>query len=472
MLFWLARIQDSLPISYWQRSRSLLALAFPLAYRNLAQVGIGIVDTAMMGFLGSQVLAAAGLGSTFVLTIAYIYRGAMKAINVLTAEAFGAKKNKEVSSIAAQGFWLTGIISLPISLFLWFLPGLLLDVGLEEATVALTQSYLHAIVWGVPAAFGLAVLEQVASALNTPQSITKIMLLGMVLNGLANYTFIFGHWGFPALGIAGAGYASAIVMWFNFSVAIAVVRFAPQFRDYYPLRQLYRFDRSLFGEMLRIGSPVALQHAADMGLVTVTAVFMGYLGTAQLAANEIAFQTVEVLLIVPSGLSESLTVQVGQIMGGKNFVSLRPAIATGAIAGGISIGSIALALWCFPQAPIAIYLHGDKISNAETIQLLHSLLPVAALFYFFFALHFLIHGVLLGFRDTRIPMLSNIFSYWCVGGAGGYVLGFLCGEGATGIWWGLSSGLAIATMLLAFRFCWLFSRILAKVSSTIPGKCE
>jgi MATE family multidrug resistance protein len=441
---------------YLARLRSLLALAIPLASRQLAQVGIGIVDTVMMGFLGSQVLAAAGLGSTFVLTIVYIYRGGMRAVNVLAAEAFGAKKTEEASAIATQGFWLTGMISLPIALFLWFLPSLLLKVGLEETTVALTQSYLHAIVWGLPAAFGLAVLEQVASGLSAPQSITQIMLVGAVLNGFANYALIFGHWGFPSLGIAGAGYASALVMGFNFTMAIAVVKLAPQFRPYHLLGQLHRFDRSLFGDMVRIGCPVALQHAADMGLVTVTAVFMGYLGTAQLAANEIAFQTVEALMIVAIGLSEALTVKIGQMVGGKNFADLRSAIATGAAMGVIFISLITWELWNFPEVAIAIYLNADKSTNAETIEISRSLLPIAALFYFFFGLHLLIHGVLLGFRDTRIPMFANIFSYWCVGGISGYALGFLWHGGATGIWWGLTSGLAIATVLLTIRFYWLF----------------
>ena len=198
-----------------------------------------------------------------------------QAVNVFVAEAFGARDAERVSRVTAQGFWLAGIISIPMMLLLWFMPLFLLWLGLDETTVMLTQLYLHAVVWGFPAAFGLAILEKVSSGLNTPQIVTTIMLCGVVLNGLANYGLIFGKWGLPALGIAGVGYASTIVLWFNLITAIAVMEIHPKLRDYQFFKGLKQFDGPIFWEILHMGWPVGMQNGADLGLFSITAILMG-----------------------------------------------------------------------------------------------------------------------------------------------------------------------------------------------------
>lgn len=432
--------------------RASLQLAVPLSALNLSDAAIGFVDTAMMGLLGSQILAAGALGAITFQTLIFISTGCVEGVTPLIAEALGAGETDRISRVAAQGLWLTAALSLPMMLLIWHLDSILSLLGQEESTVLLAKTYLRAIVWGFPAAIGFAVLKEIATALNQPKFVTAIAFAGPFLNAGANYVLIFGKFGFPALGLAGIGWASTLTFWVNFILAAGIVGFHVQFRDYQLVRHLHQFNKNLFVEVFQIGLPISLQLAAEFGLLTFAALLMGRLGTTMLAANQIVVQTIDVVMMVSVGVGYAATARVGQLKGAKDLEGAKRAGLVALVIGAVGTGIIALAWWLFPEQIVAIYLDANDPGNVEALEAAISLLKVAAVFQLAYGLNLIAFSVLLGLKESGVSALINILAFWGIGAGGGYLLGFPLQKGGIGLWWGLTAGMVVATVLLIWRF--------------------
>lgn len=194
-----------------------LGLAVPLAVAQLAQVAIPVMNSVMMGLLGTQNLAAGALGVITFFTLSSVCIGILSAGGALAAEAKGANNIDRVSLLTSQGLWLAAALSLPAMLLLWNCDSILPLLGQEESTVVLTKSYLHALVWGLPAVVGFLYLKYIAAAINFPQFGMVILVVSILLNVPVNYVLMFGSLGFPALGLTGIG-----GLWYGLILASAI----------------------------------------------------------------------------------------------------------------------------------------------------------------------------------------------------------------------------------------------------------
>lgn len=116
------------------------------------------------------------------------------------------------------------------------------------------------------------------------------------------------------------------------------------------------------------------------------------------------------------------------------------------------MGVVVLGFWLVPKSIISLYIDINNQNNADVVALAVKLLAVAAIFQIVDGVQVTAAGALRGLKDTRIPMLIGIFAYWCVGLFTGYIFGILLGFGAIGFWWRLAIGLAIAAIILTWRF--------------------
>ena len=204
-------------------AKACLHLAIPLAAAQLAQAATNFFDTLMMGWLGTETLAAGALGAISFSTFLLITTGIISVVGALVAVAFGSGEIDRVSRLACQGLWLSTALSIPVMILLWYSGSILMLMGQEPSNVILAETYLRSIVWGFPAAMGFAVLKNVVSALNQPHSVTIITVSGVLLNVVGNYVLMFGKFGFPALGLAGIGWASTISFWVTFAAAVGFI---------------------------------------------------------------------------------------------------------------------------------------------------------------------------------------------------------------------------------------------------------
>lgn len=432
--------------------RTTLFLAIPLAAAQLAQSATGFVDTLMMGLLGSDALAAGGLGAitfTFLLIVA---TGVISAVSPLAAEAYGAGNSETVTRVVRQGLWLSTLLAIPLTLLMLQPAPLLGLLGQDPTTIALTERYLTAIAWGYFPGLGFVVLRSFVTALSQPRPVMVIVILGTLLNVGANYTLMFGKFGFPSLGLAGIGWASTFSLWSMFIALVAYILRQPALRQYAVFQQLQQFELKTFRELVRVGVPIGGMIAVEGGLFTITTFLMGQIGTIPLAAHQVALQSAAIAFNVPLGISFASTVRVGQLFGKQDFSGARLAGFIGIGLSGLSMALTALLFWTVPERVVALYLDVNNPANREVVTLAKTLLGVAAIFQLADGIQAGAVGALRGLQDTRVPLVIAIVSYWCVGLVSSVLFGRLLGFGAVGLWWGLALGLAVAAVVLPWRF--------------------
>ncbi len=432
-------------------ARVSLQLAIPLVISQMCGTGIYTVNVVMMGLLGTQVLAGGALGAIAFLTLLPTCYGILLSGGSLAAEAFGANNIDRVSRIASGQIWLVVALSLPAMLLLWHGDTILLLLDQQPSNVLLAKIYLQSIVWGFPAALGILVLKDIASAVNVPRSITVIMLAGLILNAPADYVLMFGKFGLPQLGLAGIGWASTLVFWLTFIAGFILLIFSPTIRDYQLFRYLHQFDKQTFVKIFQTGWPIGLQWGAETTILSVSAGLAGYLGTVTLAAHEIAVQTAEIAMVLPLGIVNVAVTRVGQTMGEKNPVGARRAALIGMTIGGIFSSAVALIFWLFPYQIAGIYLDINNPENIEAVKTATTFLVLAGLFQIFYSVQAIAVGALVGLQDTLVPVLMNLVC-WGIGLTGSYFMGIILGWGGIGIWLGMVLSSLLSGVILMVRF--------------------
>jgi len=207
------------------------------------------------------------------------------------------------------------------------------------------------------------------------------------------------------------------------------------------------------GRILRLGLPIALSIVMETGLFTAVALLMGTLGKIEMAAHQIALNYASLMFMLPLGMSQAITIRVGRAAGAKDWVMARRRGWTGIIvAGGMMLCSASILL-LFPSQIVAVYTQDSDVAAMAM-----TLLFAAALFQFSDGLQVASAGALRGLKDTTLPMVITIFSYWVVGFPVAHYFGIQQGVGPQGRWGGLLAGLTLAALLLLARFWVLGNR--------------
>ncbi len=430
----------------------MLTLAAPVVVTQLAHISLGFVDTVMVGRLGPEALAGVALGNTLFYSATLFCMGVVMAVGPMVSQAFGAGKDEPIGRSVRQGQWLAAALTVPAFLFVWNASPILHLLGQAEPNIERAAAYLRAISWGIFPFLGFAALRGFNEAVSNPRPVTVIALTGVGLNIAANYVLMFGKLGFPELGLVGTGWASTIVFWGTF---LCLVGYSVRNRSYEKYRifsKLGRPDPRYFKDLFRIGWPIGASMGVEMSLFMIAVMMMGWIGTAQLAAHQVAIQCAAFTFMVPLGIGMASSVRVGQAVGAGDRDGV---VRAGMVGIGLSVAFMSMAavlFWTAPRAVISLYLDLGSAANAPVIDIAVALLGIAAVFQVFDGVQVSAMGALRGLKDTRTPMMLAVIAYWPIGLTAAYGLAFVLDLKEIGLWWGLVSGLAAASILLTIRF--------------------
>ena len=432
--------------------RKFLQLAVPLASAQVAQSLTGFFDTIMMGRLSAETLAGGGLASLTFLALLSTAGGLVMGVSPLVAEAYGAGNKTRIEKLARQGFWLVLLLTIPIMLAIAYLDRIMLQLGQAQTTVTLANTYLDIILWGFFPALGFVLLRGVVSGLSHARPVMFIVITGTIFNITGNYVLGFGKIGFPRLELAGLALASIISFWGMFLALVIYILKHPQLKQYRIVQEVHKIKPNILRDLIRVGLPIGIFSALEIGLFTIVTYLMGALGTEVLAAHQIVFQTIVVIFMIPLGMSYAATVRVGQWFGQKNLAGIKRSGYLSISVGFIFAISVTIAMLLFPQVIVGLYLDINDPANAKVIALALPMLTIATVSQIPDMIQKITHGALQGIQDTRIPTLLSIPAFWGVGLTAGYILGFTLGLGGTGLWLGHFMGMAIAAVLFLVRF--------------------
>ncbi|MEM9925590.1 MAG: MATE family efflux transporter [Cyanobacteria bacterium P01_D01_bin.50] len=436
-------------------SKQFLQLAIPLVSAQVVQSLTGFFDTVMMGRLSPETLAAGGLASLIFITVLNVAVGIVSGVSPVIAQAYGAGNKTKIEKYTRQGFWLVLLLSIPTMLAIAKFDSIMLQLGQTETTVTLANTYLDIILWALFPALGFAMLRNVVSALSHARPIMFIVISGTFFNIVGNYVLGFGKLGFPRLELAGLAIASTLTFWGMFIALIIYIIKHPQLKTYRIFEQLHKFKPGIIWELSKIGVPIGIFIAFELGLFTVVTFLMGTLGTQVLAAHQIVFQTVAVTFMIPLGMSYATTVRVGQWLGQKNLEGIKLSTYLSIAIGLLFTIGLTILMLLFPQSIIGLYLDIKDPANTEVINLALPILTIASFSQILDGVQKITYGALQGLQDTQFSLLLSIPVLWGIGLTGGYILGFVFGWGGTGLWFGQSVGIGIAAILFLARFRFL-----------------
>ncbi|MFP7570241.1 MATE family efflux transporter [Marivita sp. S2033] len=448
-------------MSYPAHVRAVLVLGLPLVGGHMAQMGIGLTDTIMVGWYGAEALATVTLASTLFMTLFLAGSGFAWAVMPMVAKYQAEDDEQSVRRSTRMGLWLSALFCAAVFPLLWWSDAVLRALGQAPELAADAQIYLRVLIFGLLPALVTMTLKSYLAALEKTQVVFWVTVVAVPFNAIANYALIFGNFGFPELGIRGAAIASLSTHVFSAMVTIGyILLWVPQHSLF---QRIWKSDWDMFATVFRLGWPIGLTTLSEVGLFAASAVMMGWIGTIPLAAHGIALQLASMMFMLHLGLSNAGTVRAGNAFGRRDWVHMARggAVALG-LSGLVSVATIILFI-AIPEPLITIFLDPGDPARAEIIEVGTVLLIMAALFQFVDGAQVVALGLLRGVQDTRVPMWFAAVSYWGLGLPAAYVLGFVFDFDGAGVWGGLVVGLAVAAVLLNHRF-WLrilpgFSRL-------------
>lgn len=432
--------------------RASILLGVPFVGAQLAQLAIHTTDVLMVGRLGTTELAAMVIAAQFFFTVFIFGSGFANAVVPMVAQAQGRGDGVLVRRSVRMGMWVVlvyGVLTAPL---FWFAEGVLLGLGQQPDVAALAGSYLRIAQWGIFPALLFMVLRGFLSALERAGIILYVTVIILLLNAAICYVLIFGKFGFPPLGIVGAAISALIVNAVSFVLAFAYIESREETRAYELFVRFWRPDWQAFFEVVWLGLPIAITILAEVSLFTAASLLMGMIGTVELAAHGIALQFASIAFMIPLGLAQVATVRIGLSHGRRDAEGIkRAAIAVLVIGSIIAIlGSLLFAI--YPRELASLYLDTSRPDAAAVLAYAGPLLIIAGAFQLVDGLQALAAGMLRGLKDTTIPMVLALISYWAIGFVAAYVLAFPAGLGGIGVWYGFLIGLAAAAISLNWRF--------------------
>jgi MATE family multidrug resistance protein len=445
---------DESPSTWRGEMAATLRIAAPLAAANLLQMLVYAMDVIFVARLGEEALAASSLSISLFGLMMWCFSGMTGMVAALIAAELGKRRHavREVRRSTRMALWLGLVLGLGGMTVCLFGREIMLLAGQEHRIADMAGRFLRVIMWAMVPMIFANVLRSAVSALGRPIFATAITALAIGVSALANYAFVFGHLGAPALGLEGSALASVITAVFALLAYVVAIRLDRRLRRYRLFGKWWRPEWQRLGELVRTGTPVAFTILAEAGLFSGAAFLMGLIGASELAGHAIALQVASLAFQVPFGVGQAATIRVGYHYGAGDAAALGRA---GWVAIGAGTGFMALTastMLFAPKLVLGIYVDTEAARNAALMSFAMQFMVVAAAFQLFDGLQAVAAGALRGLRDTRVPMAYALFGYWLPGLGTAVTLGFFTPLEGLGIWIGLAVGLVVVALLMLQRW--------------------
>lgn len=441
-------------------------LAAPVIMGMLGHTIVGLVDNLMVGQLGAAELAAVSLGNSFFFVAMSIGIGFSTAITPLVAEADSEHNFSRGKSAFKHGFVLCSLLAIVLFVLILLAKPLMYMMDQPQEVVVLALPYLDIIAISLVPLIIFQALKQFSDGMSLTKFPMYATIIANVINVFFNYVLIFGVWGFPKMGVVGAGIGTLIARFVMIMLMWYFLNRLEKTKAYVKDLKLFVLEHSMLKKINSLGLPSALQMFFEVGLFTAAIWLSGTLGKNPQAANQIALNLSSMTFMIATGLSVTAMIRVGNQKGLKRPVELRR-IATSIFIMGLALAILfALIFLIFNNVLPTFYLDLNDLThiadNQNVVEIASSLLIIAALFQISDSTQVVFLGALRGLQDVKIPTLITFFAYWIIGFPVSYFLGDASKYGSSGIWIGLLAGLTASSIFLYIRFNYLSKQLIAK----------
>ncbi len=423
-----------------------MVLSYPIIIGQIGFVLMGVADIIMIGRLDSTNLAAAGLANSVFFFVTILGIGTLTAVSPLVAKAKGAGHINETALLFRQGLLASFLLSVVVSAALYFFTINLHWFGQSEDVTALTIPYLHILNAGTFFMLFFMAAKQFSDGLSFTKPSAVITIGGLVLNVLLCWVWIYGHLGFKAMGLNGAGYATTVTRIIMAVIMLVYILWHPIYKHYLHVKEKAG-KMLLLKQIFKVGLPSGFQYFFEVGAFASAAIIIGWFGTNQLAAHQIAINLASVTYMIATGLSVGGSISVGDAWGRKNKIDMMRAGRAALIMSVVFMFVTAILFSIFNTFLVSLYTKDLAVADMAS-----KLMLIAALFQLSDGVQCVSLGILRGLADTKVPTILTIVAYWIIGLPVGYWLAYSLDLGCYGIWFGLSVGLTFSAIMLTIRF--------------------
>ena len=424
----------------------MLRVAVPVVLAELGWMSMGVVDTIMVGPLGPSAIAAAGIGTSLHTAFAIFGMGLLLGLDTLVSQAFGARRLDDCHRWLFHGVLLALLLTPPLMLICAVIYVGIPRLGFHPEVAPLLNSYFGVILWSSPLLLLYAAFRRYLQGIHVVTPVMVALVTANLVNAGANWAFVYGHLGFPAMGVAGSAWATVLARFYMAVLLLVAILRTDHWRV--PHDGLtWRFDAAWLRRLIALGFPAASTVALEVGVFAAATALAGGLAPVSAASHQIALNIAALAFMVPLGLASAGAVRVGHAVGARQPDRASAAGWTAILLGVLFMLFAATLFLAIPRTLIGLFTPEEAVLARGS-----SLLFVAAVVQLVDGLQGVATGVLRGLGDTRTPMITNFAAHWLFGLPIGYALCFISGYGVIGLWIGLSTGLILAGGVLLWAW--------------------
>jgi len=422
-------------------------LALPVVISQIGQVSVSLIDNMMVGHVGTTELAAASFANSVFMIGMFFGMGITFGITPLIGNSFGNGKLNEVVAWLKNGIFTHLAAAISLSLIMFGVYFLLPFFGQTPDVIKLAQPYFLLLCLSYIPFMLFFSVKQFFEGIGNTKIAMHITITANIINIVFNYLLIYGKFGFPEMGLNGAGVGTLISR-----VAMPILFFiyvvqTPGLKRYFVLAYHELFSKQKIISLLKIGVPIAFQIIVEVIAFSLGAIMMGWLGEVPLAAHQVAIGLASFTYMISLGISQANTIRVSHQMGVKDYRALKMAAFASTHLVLVFMSSMGI-VFIFARNVLPYMFTFDP----EVVNIAAGLLIIAAIFQVFDGLQVVMLSTLRGMADVRLPMFIAFFAYLFLGIPTSYLLAFKLMLGPQGIWYGYLVGLGIAGILFYLRF--------------------
>jgi MATE family multidrug resistance protein len=441
-------------------ARRIVPLAWPVFVGQVAVLAFATLDTLLVSRVSANDLAALAVGGAAYITVFIGLNGVVLAISPIVGQLFGAKRHADCGRQVHQAVWIAMVLAM-VGCGVLLLPGPFLALAQASPEVETkVRQYLGVLAFSLPASVLFTVFRGFNTAVSRPRAVMRLQLLGLAIKVPLSVTLALGvpAWGFAGLGVQGCAMATAVAMWSQLLLGVAVLRRD----DFYARFQLWgrgldRPDPAALRALLKLGVPLGASILVEVTGFAFMAFFIARIGTTPVAGHQIAANLVSLMFMLPLALGNATTTLVAQAIGAGDWRDAR------------RLGWHGLQLGCGVAAVVgsAVLLLREPVlhlytGNAAVFAAAMPLIAWLVVFHIADAAQIIAAFVLRAYKITTLPMLIYVAALWGVGLGGGWVLAFNVGgrvpaalQGAPGYWMASTTGLVVAAVALCSLLAWV-----------------
>ena len=436
---------------------STLKLSLPLIIAQIAQLGLGLTDVAMIGWYGTSELAALTLGHACLFFVYITLTGFSLAVITNVSKAFGKADIKALRLNFRMGLWLVFAFSLIGLVLVSKTENFLTYLEQDPYIVGIVSEYIKIVQWMIPFLLLTYVVKAFLISVKKQQIVLVISILGLGTNFVFNYLFIFGNFGFPELGIQGVAYSSLLTSFAMMISGLFYIYFS-DLKEKQIFKDFFIFDSEIFLNLFKLGWPICLTIMAESGMFSFASILMGWIGDVELAAHGISLTEFALFFMIPLGISQAGTVIIAKIIGANELTKLDQAASSVYLLGlGWAVLNTFLIIF-FGDLIISVFLNSNDLNNEKVAFYAGIFLFVGCFFHLADSGQILFAALLRGFSDTKKPFIISLFSYWAVGIPSAYFLSQKTSLAGSGVYYGIGLGLLVCSILLFLRFITIKNR--------------